>query len=239
MWQTPWSRLWLCHCHVTGKYRGAADSKCNLKLWLHPKKTKILVVFHNLRGYDSHLLMQAMSKAIAVAEPLHEQEEDDVQALKRYIHAIEDHKLKCIPNNTEKYSFSLGQLRFIDSAQLLLAPLDKLVSSFTGGGTGPLAKTNRWTPHDVQLLAQKDMYPYEYMDSWDRFEEQALPPKERPASSMTRTLAMRTTPMRRRYGRHSGVGPLVTTATSTAGQTHSCLPTSSKPSGRPTWSSTG
>ena len=40
------------HCHITGKYRGAAHNACNLKLWLNPKTTTIPVVFHNLRGYD-------------------------------------------------------------------------------------------------------------------------------------------------------------------------------------------
>ena len=39
-------------------------------------------------------------------------------------------KISCIPNNTEKYiSFSLGQLRFIDSAEFLLASLDRLVAA--------------------------------------------------------------------------------------------------------------
>ncbi|KAK3778630.1 hypothetical protein RRG08_033410 [Elysia crispata] len=92
------------HCHITGKYRGAAHSACNLKLRLSPKTTTIPVVFHNLRGYDSHLLMQAIFKV--------------------------EERMSCIPNNTEKYiSFSLGQLRFIDSAQFLQANLDKLVSA--------------------------------------------------------------------------------------------------------------
>ena len=92
------------HCHITGRYRGAAHSACNLKLRLSPKTTTIPVVFHNLRGYDSHLLMQAIAKV--------------------------EGRVSCIPNNTEKYiSFSLGQLRFIDSAQFLLAPLDKLVAA--------------------------------------------------------------------------------------------------------------
>ena len=52
----------LDHCHITGKYRGAAHNTCNLKLRLNPKTTIIPVVFHNLRGYDCHLLMQAISK---------------------------------------------------------------------------------------------------------------------------------------------------------------------------------
>ena len=29
------------------------------------------------------------------------------------------------------------------------------------------------------LLLRKDVYPYEYMDSWEKFDETILPPKER------------------------------------------------------------
>ena len=50
------------HCHITGKYRGAAHNECNLKLRINPKTYQIPVVFHNLRGYDAHHLMQAMSQ---------------------------------------------------------------------------------------------------------------------------------------------------------------------------------
>ena len=94
----------LDHDHITGLYRGAAHNKCNLKLRIDRYKLKIPVIFHNLRGYDSHLLMQAIGKVSG--------------------------NITCIPNNTEKYiSFSIGNLRFIDSAQFLIASLDKLVSS--------------------------------------------------------------------------------------------------------------
>ena len=37
------------HCHITGKYRGPAHSKCNLKLQI-PRK--IPIIFHNLEGYN-------------------------------------------------------------------------------------------------------------------------------------------------------------------------------------------
>ena len=44
------------HCHLTGKYRGAAHSDCNLNY----KFTKrIPVVFHNLKNYDAHFFDQS------------------------------------------------------------------------------------------------------------------------------------------------------------------------------------
>ena len=137
------------HCHITGKYRGAAHNACNLKLRLNPKTTAIPVVFHNLRGYDSHLLMQAISRV--------------------------EGKVSCIPNNTEKYiSFSLGQLRFIDSAQFLLASLDKLVAA---NPPEAFQITARYEQRR-ELLLRKGVYPYEYMDSWERFTDTQLPPKD-------------------------------------------------------------
>ena len=47
------------YCHVTGKYRGFAHTKCNL---IYRLTNKIYVIFHNLRGYDSHLIMQEIGK---------------------------------------------------------------------------------------------------------------------------------------------------------------------------------
>ena len=92
------------HDYITGKYRGAAHSSCNLKLRIDPNKIKIPVFFHNLRGYDAHLIMQHIGE--------------------------QDGTMSCIPNNKEKYiSFSWRQLEFKDSAQFLLASLDKLVRS--------------------------------------------------------------------------------------------------------------
>ena len=70
------------HGHMTGKYRGAAHKECNFKLKLNPKTMPIPVFFHNLKGYDGRLLMQAMARVRG--------------------------EIKWIPTNTEKYiSFSL------------------------------------------------------------------------------------------------------------------------------------
>ena len=50
------------HCHITGKFRGSAHQECNLTLKIKPEDIKIPVIFHNLRGYDSHFIMQQVGK---------------------------------------------------------------------------------------------------------------------------------------------------------------------------------
>ena len=47
------------HCHITRKFRGSAHWSCNVSLKL---SKKILVIFLNLRGYDSHLIIKEIKK---------------------------------------------------------------------------------------------------------------------------------------------------------------------------------
>ena len=39
------------HCHVTGKFRGAAHNTCNINLRL---PMKLPIIFHNVQGYNGH-----------------------------------------------------------------------------------------------------------------------------------------------------------------------------------------
>ena len=50
------------HCHITGKFRVSAHQECNLRLRIKPEDIKISVIFHNLRGYDSHFIMQQIGE---------------------------------------------------------------------------------------------------------------------------------------------------------------------------------
>ena len=95
--------------------------------------------------------------------------------------------LKCIPNNTEKYiSFSLGNLRFIDSFQFLLSSLESLVAS---NKPEDFEITRQFEEDDErrELILRKGVYPYEYMDSFEKFNETSLPPKEAFYSKLTDT----------------------------------------------------
>ena len=47
------------HCHVTGRFRGAAHWDCNINFQL---TKKFPVIFHDLRGCDSHLIFNELDK---------------------------------------------------------------------------------------------------------------------------------------------------------------------------------
>ena len=48
------------HCHLTGRYRGAAHDDCNLN---YKQKYVIPIVFHNLSGYDAHFIIKEIATA--------------------------------------------------------------------------------------------------------------------------------------------------------------------------------
>ena len=66
-------------------------------------------------------------------------------------------------------------LRFIDSIKFMSSGLDSLVNNLVRGG-GEFFGFENYSDHQCELLIRKGIYPYEYMGSWDRFEETTLPP---------------------------------------------------------------
>ena len=88
------------HCYITGKYRGSAHD--NLKLQISAEKIKIPVIFHNLKGYDSHLIMQEIGQIIQ-DENEKISEENKIRNDKKFIPYLD---LNVIAQNAEKiYGF--------------------------------------------------------------------------------------------------------------------------------------
>ena len=161
------------HCHYTGRFRGAAHNSCNLKY----KKPKFIpVVFHNLSGYDSHLFIKNLG--------------------------FTDGNIDCIPNNEEKYiSFTKNivvdsytnkegktkpikhKIRFIDSFKFMSDSLESLVNNLPDDGFNNLEGC--YKGEKLSLVKRKGVYPYEYMNSLERFKENKLPPKEAFYSRLT------------------------------------------------------
>ena len=153
------------HCHITGKYRGSAHQECNLQLRLNPDEIKIPVIFHNLRGYDSHFIMQEIGAIVKN----HTYKDKNGKEKQMNINAI--------PNNMEKYmAFMLGNhLTFIDSFQFMSSSLDTLVSNLPKESlkySSQLYKSKK-----LDLMTRKGVYPYDFMDSFDKFNT-GLPTKE-------------------------------------------------------------
>ena len=203
------------HCHITGKYRGSSHQECNLKLKVNPEEVKIPVIFHNLRGYDSHFIMQEIGSIVKNHAYINKKGEKCQM------------NINAIPNNMEKYmAFMLGNhLTFIDSFQFMSSGLEKLVSNITKCGKcdtcnpgkclkkvskkdnirqhktslpcgecmncknkdkaciNPKYNDLKYTSEifedkELELMAKKGVYPYDYMDSFKKFKEQ-LPSKEK------------------------------------------------------------
>ena len=153
------------HCHITGKYRGSAHQECNLKLRIKPENLKIPVIIHNLRGYDSHLLMQEIG-AIVKEHTYKNNKGQETQM-----------NINVIPNNMEKYmTFMLGNhLTFIDSFQFMSSSLEKLVSNLPRESLKYTSQ--KFKGKKLDLMARKGVYAYDYMNSSDKFNEK-LPTKE-------------------------------------------------------------
>ena len=127
---------------------------------------KIPVVFHNLKGYDSHFIMQEIGDIV-----------------KKNVYFDKEGKkhemsINVIPCNMEKYmAFMLGRhLVFIDSFQFMSSSLSNLVNNLPAEAfkhTGQVFQGEK-----LSLMTKKGVYPYDYMNSFKKFEDSRLPKKE-------------------------------------------------------------
>jgi len=164
------------HDHINGNFIDSYCNSCNLK---YQYKKFLPVYIHNLKGYDSHLFINAL-----------------------YNYGSIDKKFSCIPNNEEKYiSFSKSikvdeyydkegelkdiffEIRFIDTYAILSASLDSLVENLKKGKNNidELRQVFKNTSNefkkddDFLFMISKGVYPYDYINNFDKLYETKLP----------------------------------------------------------------
>lgn len=149
------------HSHLSEKegYRGAAHQLCNLQ---YQDNYKVPVMFHNLSGYDAHLLIEEL----AVGIPGH---------------------TSVLPITKEKYisftKYVFGtriQLVFIDTYKFLNSSLDELSGLLKPEDFIILkSEFQHVSDEDFKLLTRKGIFPYDYIDDIAKLDETELPPIEK------------------------------------------------------------
>ena len=111
-----------------------------------------------MRGYDSHLIIKDIGKF--------------------------DVKISAIQNGLEKYmTFTINKnLVFIDSMQFINSSLDSLVKDLSDIDFKYLPE--KFSAELLELVKEKGVYLYEYMDSFKKFSEDKLPNKSKFFSSL-------------------------------------------------------
>ena len=160
------------HCHYTGKYRGAAHNKCNLK---YKKPNFTPVVFHNLSGYDAHLFIKNLGYDLGNINCIANNEE-------KYISFTKTITVGSYRNKEGKSVNKTHNIRFIDSFKFMSDSLDNLVNNLPEEAFNNIKRY--YTGDELNLIKRKGVYPYEYMDSIERFKENKLPSKESFYSSL-------------------------------------------------------
>ena len=154
------------HCHITSAFIAPVCNNCNLQL--KPKKHVtdyvIVLIAHNAKNYDFHLLLKHLPP--------------------RFKHS----NITVIPTNTEKYiSVRIGMLRFIDSYQFLVAGLSTLVDNLRRSGQDKFVHSALHLGQHLDLVTRKQIFPYEFVTSFDKLDHPGLPAREDFYSSLTET----------------------------------------------------
>ena len=157
------------HCHITGRYRGAACDVCNL----HMKVPMFVpILFHNLEGYDPYLFVRSLGLT-----------EGDISCIpktdEKYISFSKDVIMETFTDEKGEEKNRCLELRFLDSLKFIRGSLNSLVKTMENDQFGTL--TNQFTnlsKKQLKLLKQKGVFPYEYMTDFSKFAVTSLPSKE-------------------------------------------------------------
>ena len=110
------------------------------------------IIFHNLQGYDGHIFFKELNNF--------------------------DVDIDVIPKGIDKYTSIIvnRHITFIDSLQFCDGSLDTLASNLNNEYFKHL--TSEFDIDKLEILKRKDAYPYEWVDSYEKFKHPSLPDKK-------------------------------------------------------------
>ena len=132
------------------------------------------MVCHNLSSYDAHLFIKELGRRF---------NKNDIEVIaenkEKYIslNVKINVKLARVNNKDGTEVRKNIRLRFIDSCGFMASSLDKLASNLDEDQCKHLREFYK-EDEVFRLMRRKGVYPYEYMDEWNKFEETSLPPKD-------------------------------------------------------------
>ena len=187
------------HCLFTGKFRGAAHCICNLR---YKVPQEIPVKIHNGSKYDYHFIIKELAeefrgeefeclgenteKYISFSVPIKKEHDNDSGETITYKIKFID-SCRFMPSKLSNLVDNLSEINNKDCKTCIERKNIKSECEFIG------LKNNRLNYRCKEcsgtsncncglnkfvFLLRKGVYPYEYMDSWERFNETSLPPKK-------------------------------------------------------------
>ena len=114
---------------------------------------KVPIIFHNAEGYDGHIIFKELNN-------------------------FDNIDIQVIPKTSEKYMSIIvnRNIVFLDSLQFCKDKLDNLASNLNNEKFKRLM--SEFHTDKLEILKRKDSYPYEFVDSYEKFIYQELPPKK-------------------------------------------------------------
>ena len=143
------------HCHLTGRYIGAAHAGCNINRQV---PSFIPVIFHNFSGYDCYLFNKKLrTDPGEEINCIPKTEENYISFSKKII----VDKFTKNEDGKEEEIIVKREIRFLDSYKFMAASLDSLVNNITACGkciNCKLEKKPCQTPTDANLKITKSFY---------------------------------------------------------------------------------
>ena len=171
------------HNHLNGEFRYIVCATCNNKL--HFKRHELHVVFHNYKNYDSHVLC---IEGFGKMKDWHYSV--IAQTTERYIATkasfpLRKYKVRQLGKDGKMYlaeRMKNFEIVFLDSCQFLNASLQSLVDKLP---REKFTELHAFFGDAEQWVYRKGVFPYSWMDSWEKLEATSFPPKEAFHDSLT------------------------------------------------------